>query len=65
MSSIPAGRGHHPAAGDVAVLRLKDDVELMTKEEVLNFKPTPRLEQIGDIHSEQMDDRKSSFRMMR
>ena len=43
----------------------QDDVELMPKEEVLNFKPTARLEQIGDIHSEQMDDRKSSFRMMR
>src|SRR5688572_11479490 len=39
----------------------QDDGELMTKKEVLDFKPTPRLEQIGDIHSEQMDDRKHHF----
>jgi hypothetical protein len=39
----------------------QDDVELMTKEEVLNFKPAPRLEQIGDIHSKQMDDRNHHF----
>jgi hypothetical protein len=37
------------------------DVELMTKEEVFNFKPAPRLEQIGDIHSKQMDDRNHHF----
>ena len=33
----------------------------VTKEEVLNFKPAPRLEQIGDIHSKQMDDRNHHF----
>jgi hypothetical protein len=39
----------------------QDDIELMTKEEVFNFKPAPRLEQIGDIHSKQMDDRNHHF----
>ena len=34
------------------------DVELMTKKEVLDFKPAPRLEQVGDIRSKQVDDRK-------
>jgi hypothetical protein len=28
------------------------DVELMTEKEVLDFKPAPRLEQVGDIRSE-------------
>ena len=37
------------------------DVELMPQKEVLNFKPAPRLEQIGDIHSKQMDDRNHHF----
>src|SRR5262249_41001670 len=35
-----------------------EDVEVMTQEEVLNFKPAPRLEQIGDKGSKQVDDRK-------
>jgi hypothetical protein len=30
----------------------------MTQKEVLNFKPAPRLEQIGDKCSKQVDDRK-------
>jgi hypothetical protein len=30
----------------------------MTQNEVLNFKPAPRLEQIGDKYSKQVDDRK-------
>jgi hypothetical protein len=29
-----------------------------TQKEVLNFKPAPRLEQIGDKCSKQIDDRK-------
>jgi hypothetical protein len=33
----------------------KDD-ELMTKEEVLDFKPASRLEQIGDMHSKRCAD---------
>jgi hypothetical protein len=28
----------------------------MTKKEVLDFKPVPRLEQVGGIRSEQVDD---------
>src|SRR2546430_10752454 len=32
----------------------QDNVELMTQKEVLNFKPAPRLEQIGDKCSNQM-----------
>ena len=32
------------------------DVELMTKKQVLGFKPALRLEQIGDIRSKQVDD---------
>jgi hypothetical protein len=32
--------------------------ELMRQKEVLNFKPAPRLEQIGDKCSKQVDDRK-------
>jgi hypothetical protein len=30
----------------------------MKKKDVLDFKPPPRLEQIGDIRSKQMEDRK-------
>jgi hypothetical protein len=36
----------------------QDNVELMTQKEVLNFKPAPRLEQIADKCSKQVDDRK-------
>jgi hypothetical protein len=35
----------------------QDNVELMTQKEVLNFKPAPRLEQIGDKCGQQMEDR--------
>ena len=34
------------------------DVELMTQKEVLDFKPAPRLERIGDKRRKQADDRK-------
>jgi hypothetical protein len=33
------------------------DAELMTKEQVLGFLSTPRLEQVGDEHSERAQDR--------
>ena len=36
----------------------QSDVELMTKKEVLDFKPVPRLEQVGDIRSKQVDNHK-------
>src|SRR5436190_9656882 len=36
----------------------QDNVELMTQKEILDFKPAPRLEQIGDKCSKQVDDRK-------
>ena len=34
------------------------DVELMAKKQILSFKPAPRLEQVGDEHSERVQDRK-------
>ena len=34
------------------------NIELMPKKEVLDFKPAPRLEQVGDIRSKQVDDHK-------
>ena len=34
------------------------DVELMTEKQILSFKPAPRLEQVGDEHSERVQDRK-------
>jgi hypothetical protein len=36
----------------------QDNIELMTQEEVLNFKPAPRLKLIGEKCSKQVDDRK-------
>jgi hypothetical protein len=33
------------------------DVKLMTKKQVLGFKPAPRLEESGEIRSKQVDDR--------
>src|SRR6266481_3164823 len=33
------------------------DAELMTKKQVLGLKPAPRLEQVGDEHSERVQDR--------
>jgi hypothetical protein len=38
--------------------------ELMTQKEVLNFKPAPRLEQIGDKRSKQVNDREHRIGMM-
>jgi hypothetical protein len=40
------------------------NIELMTQKEVLNFKPTSRLEQIRQKCSKQVDDRKHKHRMM-
>jgi hypothetical protein len=34
------------------------DVELMAQKQILSFEPAPRLEQIGDEHCQQMEDRK-------
>src|SRR5438128_4120045 len=34
------------------------DAELMTEKQVLGLKPAPRLEQVGDEHSERVQDRK-------
>ena len=36
----------------------QSDVELMTEKQVLGLKPAPRLEQVGDEHSERAQDRK-------
>jgi hypothetical protein len=36
----------------------QSDVELMTEKQVLGFKPAPRLEHVGDEHSERVLDRK-------
>ena len=32
------------------------DVELLTEKQILGFKPAPRLEQVGDDHSERVQD---------
>jgi hypothetical protein len=34
------------------------DVELMAEKQVLGFKPAPRLEQVGDEHSERVKNGK-------
>jgi hypothetical protein len=34
------------------------NAELMTEKKVLGLKPAPRLEQIGDRHCKQVEDRK-------
>jgi hypothetical protein len=34
------------------------DIELMTKEQILRFKPAARLEQVSDEHSKRVQDRK-------
>jgi hypothetical protein len=34
------------------------NIELMPKKEILDFKPAPRLEQIGDKRPKQMEDGK-------
>src|SRR5262249_7644265 len=38
------------------------DAELMTKKQVLDFKPAPRLEQVDAEHSERMQERKHRSR---
>ena len=37
------------------------DAELMTEKQVLGFKLAPRLEQVGDAHSERVQHRKHRF----
>jgi hypothetical protein len=37
----------------------------MPQKEVLNFKPAPRPEQVGDKHPKQLEDRKHRRPMMR
>jgi len=34
------------------------DVELMAEKQILGFESTARLEQVGDEHCQQMEDRK-------
>ena len=34
----------------------KGNIELVPKEKILDFKPTPRLEQVGDEHPEEMEN---------
>jgi hypothetical protein len=36
----------------------QSDVELMTEKQVFGFKPAPRLEQVGDEHSERVQNHK-------
>jgi hypothetical protein len=38
------------------------DGELMTKKQILGFKPASRLEKISDEHSERVQDRKHHFK---
>jgi hypothetical protein len=40
----------------------RDDAELMTEKQVLGFKLAPRLEQVGDEHSERAKDCKHQAR---
>jgi hypothetical protein len=47
----------HPILNRKAHIGRGGDVELMPQKEVLNFKPAPRLEQIGDKCGQQMEDR--------
>ena len=42
----------------------KGDVELVAKKKVLDFKPAPRLEQVGDVRPEEMDNGKRHAGMM-
>lgn len=48
----------NPARSKTRLGTPQGDAELMTKETVLGFKPQPRLEQVGDEHSERVHDRK-------
>jgi hypothetical protein len=51
------------AGSDLRGRRLpQSDVKLMTQKKVLGFKQAPRLEQIGDKHSERVQDRKHRIR---
>jgi hypothetical protein len=52
----PAGSGHSPQP-ETSWCSPQGDVELMPQKEILNFKPAPRLEQIGDKCGQQMEDR--------
>ena len=38
------------------------DIELMSKEEIFDFKPTPRLEQVKDKRPKQVKDGKHRMR---
>ena len=40
----------------------QSDIELMTEKENLGFKPTPRLEQVGDKRCKQAEDREHRVR---
>jgi hypothetical protein len=58
--------GHPGIATDAAKAFALDapqgNIELMTKIEILDFKPAPRLEQVGDKRRKQMEDRKHRIR---
>ena len=38
------------------------DIELMSKKQILDFKPAPRLEQVGDKRAKQVKDGKHRMR---
>ena len=42
----------------------QSDIELMTEKQVLGFEPASRLEDVGDEHHEQLQDRQASNLMM-
>ena len=46
------------AQSDMRSRTPQGDTELMTEKQILGFKPASRLEQIGEIRSKQVDDRK-------
>jgi hypothetical protein len=47
------GRSHEAVDG---ACTSQGNIELMPKKQVLDFKPAPRLEQVGDGRSKQMED---------
>ena len=60
-SSTPATHDRCPAAADERSLP-QSDIELMTEKEDFGFKPPSRLEQIGDKHCKQAEDRDHQMR---
>jgi hypothetical protein len=59
-SSTSLPPGHYQAAADAAVR--VSNIELISKKEILDFQPAPRLEQVGDKRPKQMNHGKHRMR---